>query len=60
MGLDKGVVQGIEQGIEQGARIQATAIAKKLLAQGMEPAQIAAITELPLAEVEVLAQKKDS
>lgn len=45
MGLDKGVCR------------QATATAEKLLAQGMAPAQIAAITDLPLAEVEALRQE---
>jgi predicted transposase YdaD len=60
IGLDRGVHKGIERGIEEGIHIQATAIAKKMLAQGMAAAQIAAITDLPLAEVEALRLKLDA
>jgi len=47
MGLHKGSIH-----------LQATAaIAKKLLAQGMVVRQVAAITDLPLEDVEALAAK---
>jgi len=50
MGMEK----GIEKGREEGIHAQALAIAARLLAQGMEPAQIAAFTDLALADVEAL------
>jgi len=49
---------GVEKGLKN-VRVQAIGIAEKLLAQGMEPAQVAAITDLPLTEVEALRQKQD-
>lgn len=54
MGMKKGIEKGIEKGREEGIHSQALAIAARLLAQGMEPAQIAAFTDLALAEVEAL------
>jgi len=49
---------GVEKGLKN-VRVQAIGIAEKLLAQGMEPAQVAAITDLPLTGVEALRQKQD-
>ncbi|MFM8332127.1 MAG: hypothetical protein ACKN9T_10600, partial [Candidatus Methylumidiphilus sp.] len=54
MGMKKGMEQGVGQGIERGAHGQALAIATKLLAEGMEPAWIAAIPGLPQVEIERL------
>lgn len=47
MGLEK----GMEKGLEQGAHRKALAIAETLLAMNLSPEQIAAITQLPLAEI---------
>jgi predicted transposase/invertase (TIGR01784 family) len=41
----------IEQGIEQGRREQQQLFARKLLAQGTPPAEVAELTELPLEAV---------
>lgn len=46
----------MEKGVKKGERNRSVAIAKKLLAQGMEPAVIAAVTDLPTAEIEALAK----
>jgi len=54
MGMKKGIQEGIEKGREEGTRAQALAIAARLLAQGIEPKQVAAFTDLALAEVEAL------
>jgi len=54
MGMKKGIEKGIEQGREEGTHAQALAIAARLLAKGMEPAQVAALTDLPLADIERL------
>jgi predicted transposase/invertase (TIGR01784 family) len=54
MGMKKGMEQGIEKGIEKGAHSQTLTIAAKLLAEGLEPAWIASITSLPVAEIERL------
>lgn len=54
MGMKKGIEQGKEQGKEQGAHEKAIVIAKKLLTRHMEAASIAAVTGLPIEEVEQL------
>jgi predicted transposase YdaD len=54
MGWKKGMERGIEKGIEK-AHTQALAIATRLLARGIEPAQVAVLTDLPLAEIEALS-----
>ena len=56
-GIEKGIERGVEQGVELGAHQQALTIAANLLAEGMSQSQVARVTQLPLAEVEVLAQK---
>lgn len=42
---------GLEKGLEEGAHRKALAIAETLLAMNLSPEQIAAITQLPLAEI---------
>jgi len=59
MGMEKGKMEGKMEGKkegkmegkEEGAHTQALAIAIRLLDKGMEPAQVAALTDLSLAEV---------
>jgi predicted transposase YdaD len=54
--IEQGREQGIEQGREQGRREQQQLFARKLLAQGTPPAEVAELTELPLEEVLGLMQ----
>ena len=50
-GLEKGMEQGMEQGMEEGEHRKALAVAEALLAINFSPEQVAAITQLPLAEI---------
>ena len=50
-GLEKGMEQGMEQGMEEGEHRKALAVAEALLAMNFSPEQVAAITQLPLAEI---------
>jgi predicted transposase YdaD len=50
-GMEKGMEQGIEQGLEEGEHRKALAVAWELLAMNFSPEQVAAITQLPLAEI---------
>ncbi|NJM12076.1 MAG: hypothetical protein HC889_09530 [Synechococcaceae cyanobacterium SM1_2_3] len=43
-----------QKGIEKGEQLKAVEVAQKLLAMNFSPEQIAAITQLPLAEIETL------
>ena len=43
--------KGMEKGMEEGAHRKALAVARELLAMNVSPEQIAAITQLPLAEI---------
>ena len=43
-----------QKGLEKGEQIKAVEVAQKLLAMNFSPEQIAAITQLPLAEIETL------
>ena len=43
-----------QKGLEKGEQIKAVDVAQKLLAMNFSPEQIAAITQLPLAEIELL------
>ncbi|MFZ4704120.1 MAG: hypothetical protein ACOYMG_29085, partial [Candidatus Methylumidiphilus sp.] len=45
---------GMEKGNEKGAHAQALAIAIRLLVKGMEPGQVATLTDLPLSEVSLI------
>ena len=47
MGMEK----GMEKGMEEGAHRKALAVAERLLAMNFSPEQVAAITQLPLAEI---------
>ena len=55
-GLTTGLEQGREQGREQGAYEKALETAKKFLAMGLSPEQVAQGTNLPLKTVLELAQ----
>ena len=55
-GLTTGLEQGREQGREQGAYEKALETAKKFLAMGLSPEQVAQGTELPLEIVMELEQ----
>ena len=55
-GLTTGLEQGLEQGREQGAYERALETAKKFLAMGLSPEQVAQGTNLPLETVLELAQ----
>lgn len=43
--------KGLEQGMEQGAHLKTLAVAEALLAMNFSLEQVAAITQLPLAEI---------
>ncbi len=58
-GIERGIKRGVEQGVELGAHRQALAIAANLLAEGLSQSQVARLTQLSLAEVEVLSQQKN-
>ena len=51
IGIEKGVQQGLEKGVQQGMEKSAHRIAKNLLAQGLNPASIAQVTELPVSVI---------
>ena len=46
-----GMEKGLEKGMEEGEHRKALAVAETLLAMNFSPEQIAAITQLPLAEI---------
>ena len=50
-GLEQGMEKGREEGREEGAHRKALAVAEALLAMHFSPEQVAAITQLPLAEI---------
>ncbi|TNE48674.1 MAG: hypothetical protein EP343_14785 [Deltaproteobacteria bacterium] len=50
-----GLEEGREIGLEEGKKRKALDIAQKLLATGMQPEQVAAVTELSLEEVQSLS-----
>ena len=55
-GLEQGREQGREEGREEGAYERALETAKKFLAMGLSPEQVAQGTNLPLKTVLELAQ----
>ena len=55
-GVEEGLTTGLEQGREQGAYEKALETAKKFLAMGLSPEQVAQGTNLPLETVLELAQ----
>ncbi len=55
-GMEQGMEKGMEQGMEEGEHRKALAVAEALLAMNFSPEQIAAITQLPLAEIPTKAQ----
>ena len=59
-GIERGIERGIVQGMEKGAYAKALAIAAELLKAGMDPAQVAEFTQLPLGEIEGLGRGKDA
>lgn len=56
-GMQQGIQRGMEQGMQQGMKASARNIARQLLLNGMEPAQVCQITQLSAVE---LAQLVDS
>lgn len=52
----QGIEKGIEQGVAVGVQKNTLAIAKSMLAEGLEPAIIAKITQLSLQDIEQLKQ----
>lgn len=50
-GLKQGMEKGMEKGMEEGAHRKALAVARELLAMNFSPERVAAITQLPLAEI---------
>jgi predicted transposase/invertase (TIGR01784 family) len=50
-GMRQGMEKGMEKGMEQGEHRKALAVARELLALNFSPEQVAAITQLPLAEI---------
>lgn len=51
-GLKRGVAIGEEKGREKGERLAKQTLARKLLAKGFPPQEVAVLTELSLAEIE--------
>ena len=54
-GREEGMQKGVQKGILQGQLRATQALARKLLARGMAPAEVADVTELDIAEVHALA-----
>ncbi len=54
-GRELGLEEGRELGLEEGKKRKAFDIAQKLLATGMKPEQVAAVTELSLEEIQSLS-----
>jgi predicted transposase/invertase (TIGR01784 family) len=50
-GMERGMEKGMEKGMEEGEHRKALAVARELLAMNFSPEQVAAITQLPLAEI---------
>jgi hypothetical protein len=60
--LSKGVQRGIEQGVQQDSYEVSRRLARRLLDSGLSVAQVAEaeMVELPLSDVELLADRADS
>lgn len=54
-GLQKGLQKGLEQGLAQGREAEARAIARKMLANGLEPRLIASVTGITPEELSTLS-----
>lgn len=54
-GLQKGLQKGLEQGLAQGREAEARAIARKMLANGLEPGLIASVTGITPEELSTLS-----
>lgn len=58
-GIEQGLEQGIKKGIKQGATTAAKKIAQKMLnKKGMSLAEIAKLTDVSMAELKTLKEKK--
>jgi predicted transposase YdaD len=55
-GMEQGMQIGEQRGMEQGEKQKARAIARTLLARGMDRAQVADITALSLDEIAALSE----
>ncbi|MBO5731344.1 MAG: hypothetical protein J6R67_09105 [Treponema sp.] len=53
-GYEAGLQQGIEQGLERGAHQKALETAKKLIARGYEPEDIADLSGLTISQIQEL------
>jgi predicted transposase/invertase (TIGR01784 family) len=52
---EEGRQEGRQEGQQEGRRESQLEIARRLLAEGMSPAKVAALTDLPLEEVQTLS-----
>ncbi|MCK5800996.1 MAG: hypothetical protein KAI47_27600, partial [Deltaproteobacteria bacterium] len=53
-GLEQGLKEGREQGLKEGRQEARSALARKLLAQGITPAKVVALTKLSAEEVHAM------
>lgn len=53
-GLERGLEQGLERGIQLGKQEGIQQVARNLLARGMDPQQLAMVTELTLEQIQQL------
>ena len=56
-GYEKGISIGLEQGLERGAYQKALETARKLIARGSQPEDIADVTGLSLLQIKELIAK---
>ena len=54
-GLQEGLKKGLKKGRQEGRLKEKVEVARKALAKGMSPADLAELTDLPLEEVQQLA-----
>ena len=57
-GFEEGLTTGLEQGREQGAYEKALETARKLLARGDSPAEIADLLSLSVSQVQELVENR--
>jgi predicted transposase YdaD len=58
-GVQQGIERGVQQGIAQGSYEVSLRLARRLLDSGLPVAQVAKLVELPLSDVESLAERAD-
>jgi predicted transposase/invertase (TIGR01784 family) len=57
-GLEEGHTKGIQEGRQEGHRAAAVKTARKLLARGMEPEEVAELVELSIEDVQALQREQ--